>query len=169
MADFKKVYNGWLKVYNSVRPVRGRDFTFEYIIKRPAVGALIYNSLTDKFIFVKQYRPGCGRDIIEIPAGVIEEGQSPIEAIEREVLEETGYKCDKIEFITSGAVSPGYTTETLFLYYIEVSNKIGMGGGLEDENEEIEVIEMTKSQFLDHEFEDMKTNLCKFYIQKTII
>lgn len=50
-------------------------------------------AITDesRFVLEKQYRHGLGKTCYEIPAGVIEEGESPLEAAKRELQEETGY------------------------------------------------------------------------------
>ena len=45
-----------------------------------------------RFLFVNQYRPGVHNYIYEVPAGLIDEGEEPIHALEREVREETGYR-----------------------------------------------------------------------------
>lgn len=106
-----------------------------------SVGALVYNTETKKYLFVEQYRAGAEGMMIEIVAGKVEEGEKTQEAIKREIVEEIGYKVDKIVHISDFYLSPGGSKEIMALFYVEVSEKIGEGGGV-DEHENIRVIEV---------------------------
>ncbi|OQY09091.1 MAG: hypothetical protein B6I28_03660, partial [Fusobacteriia bacterium 4572_132] len=70
----------------------------------------------DKVVLVKQYRVAVKKDLWEIPAGLIEEGEDPKEAALRELKEETGYKAKKIEEITKIHTSPGILSGTIIIY-----------------------------------------------------
>lgn len=114
-----------------------------------SVAAVIYNRDSEKSLFVNQFKyptfekgPGW---IMEIVAGMMEEGESPESALKREVLEEIGYAIETIEHIASFYVSPGGSSERIILYYVEVSGlgTAGPGGGLESEGEDIEVVELS--------------------------
>ena len=78
--------------------------------------------------------------MIEIVAGKIDDGEKPQEAIKREIAEEVGYKVDNITHITDMYLSPGGSKEVMALFYVEVSEKISEGGGIDGEN--IKVIEV---------------------------
>lgn len=105
-----------------------------------AIAALVYNTETKKFLFVDQYRAGAEDKMIEIVAGGIEESEKPQDAVKREVAEELGYKVDKITHIRDFYVSPGANKEITALFYVEVSEKIAEGGGVDDED--IKIIEV---------------------------
>ncbi len=62
-----------------------------YILEYPDWVNVIAITKDDKFVFVRQYRHGIGDTYFEIPAGVIEEGEDPVEGAKRELQEETGY------------------------------------------------------------------------------
>ena len=115
---------------------KGKEIIREVINKKSAVGGIVYNTLTNKFIFVKQWRPGCMSDILEVVAGTLDvPGEDPKECMIREIEEEIGYKVDKITLLREPFyVSPGWTNEQLTLFYCEVSEAINLGGGVEDED-----------------------------------
>jgi ADP-ribose pyrophosphatase len=61
--------------------------------------------------FVSQYRVGANADLLELPAGVIEENESPLACAQREVQEETGMAARNIQPLGSFYLAPGYCNE----------------------------------------------------------
>ena len=112
------------------------------------VAAIVFNVDTDKLILVRQFRyPAYSRGegwIIESVAGMLENGQSPEDTIKREILEEIGYEVESLSFISTFFVSPGGTSERIHMYYAVVNNsgRVNAGGGLNAENEDIEILEL---------------------------
>jgi 8-oxo-dGTP pyrophosphatase MutT (NUDIX family) len=51
-----------------------------------------------RLVLIRQFRPAIGKHMLEWPAGQVDDGETPARAAERELLEETGYTCDSIEF-----------------------------------------------------------------------
>jgi len=84
--------------------------------------------------------------LIETPAGLLD-GQSPMEAICREAMEETGYAVANAIHLYDAYMSPGTLTErvSFFAAEIDVDMRAGPGGGLEDEGEDIEILVMPLS------------------------
>lgn len=80
-------------------------------------GVAILFKVDDKFIFEKQYRYAMNEEIIEMPAGKLEEGEIPLEAAKRELLEETGYRPLEMIHLGDSFPTPGYSTEVIHLYY----------------------------------------------------
>ena len=110
-----------------------------------AVAVLPYDPKRDAIVMLEQFRPGAleapgGPWLKEFPAGMIEPGESPEDVARREAHEEAGLQIGRLEYITRFWVSPGGTTESLYLYYAEVDSE-GVGGlhGLEHEHEDIRV------------------------------
>ena len=62
-----------------------------------------------ELVIERQYRHGIEKVIWELPAGAIEPGEDPQEAAKRELLEETGYKAEKLEFCLSWHQTPHLT------------------------------------------------------------
>ena len=110
---------------------------------------LLYNSQQKTIILTRQFRlPSYlnGNEtgmMIEVCAGLLDQDH-PEQCIIRETEEETGYRIKSVQKILETYVSPGAVTEILHLFVGEydTSMKVHDGGGLEHEQEEIEVIEM---------------------------
>ena len=93
----------------------------EIVHHRGGVGILF--QVNGKFIFEKQYRYAMNEEIIEMPAGKLEEGEIPLEAAKRELLEETGYRPLEMIHLGDNYPTPGYSTEVIHLYYCPKANK----------------------------------------------
>ena len=119
----------------------GKEIKRETFNRGNAAAALVYNTDTKKYLFVQQYRPGAEGIMLEVVAGGIEEGEKPQDTIKREIAEELGYKVDKLIHINDCYMSPGFNTEVIAIFYAEVSEKIGEGGGVDDEG--ITVVEVS--------------------------
>jgi nudix-type nucleoside diphosphatase (YffH/AdpP family) len=132
-----------------------------------AVAVIMHNPADDTIVLIEQFRyPAyhkAGGWVIELPAGVVEAGESPDETMKREIEEETGYRAAVIHHLQTFFVSPGGTSERIFLYYgrINPQDKVGAGGGLEAENEDIKVMHPTIDEALqlmnDKKITDAKT------------
>lgn len=65
---------------------------------------------------VRQFRAPLAKEILEVPAGLLEEGEDPLEAAKRELKEETGIEAQNWHYLTAIASSPGFCDEMLWLY-----------------------------------------------------
>ncbi len=125
-------------------------YSFE---KSDAIAVLVYHVSKDAYILVRQFRiPLLQHKIdpwmIEIVAGGISEGEDADTAARREVLEEIGYAIVKLEKISFFYVSPGILNERIHLFFAEVdeTSKVNEGGGEENEDEDIELIWLPRSE-----------------------
>ncbi len=66
--------------------------------------------------FVRQYRHAAGLDLLELPAGTLDEGEAPEACARREVREETGMAAGKMEHLGGFYLAPGYSTEYMHVY-----------------------------------------------------
>lgn len=135
---------------------------------------LLYNLATRTVILTRQFRlPSFvnGNDdgtLIETCAGMLDEDHSD-DAIRRETEEETGYKITNVEKVLEAYSSPGAVTEIIHYYVGEYTpdQKIGEGGGLAAEQEDIEVLELQFEQAYNMiatgEIKDAKTILLLQY------
>jgi nudix-type nucleoside diphosphatase (YffH/AdpP family) len=143
-----------------------------------SVAAIILNRETQRVLFVNQfkyptYEKGPGW-ISETVAGVLEVDEDPEEAIQREILEETGYKARKLTHIATFYVSPGGSSERIILYYAEVdsTDKVSSGGGLASEGEDIQIVELSLPELwtaLDSgELVDAKTIIAAMWLRRRL-
>lgn len=93
-----------------------------------------------KVLLAKQYRHPIGETILEIPGGFIDEGESPDTAIERELLEETGYAFSTFDYVGKIAANPGALNNYTHLYLARGGKKVSAQAL--DHNEEIEVLKV---------------------------
>ncbi len=140
IIDKKEVYDGYSKVEEVTIKNGEKEIKREILKIGNGVGAIIKDTVKNKYIFVSQYRPGAEGLMVEIVAGKIDEGEKPEEAIKREVMEETGYKVDSINHLQDFYTCPSRLDEIISVFYIEVSEKINEGGGIGDES--ITVVEV---------------------------
>lgn len=137
--------------------------TWTFTGKREAV-AIIAN-IGDRVIFVKQYRPAVEKEMIEIPAGIVEIGENIEKAALREFEEETGYRAQKIEKICSYYGSAGINAGQYHLFY--ATDLIKTEQHL-DENEFIELLEIPFKDINIWEMEDAKTIIALNFLKEKL-
>ncbi|MCC3217212.1 MULTISPECIES: GDP-mannose pyrophosphatase NudK [unclassified Chryseobacterium] len=116
---------------------------------------LLYNKVSNTVILTRQFRlptyinGNSTGMLIEACAGLLD-NDNPEDCIKRETEEETGYKISKVEKVFEAYMSPGSVTEILYFFIAEYSHemKINDGGGLEEEGENIEVLELSFEESL---------------------
>lgn len=140
-------------------------------------GILLYNRKKRTVILTKQFRMSAYHNdendgmSIEVCAGAIDKNELPESTIIREVEEEVGYRIKKAEQIFSAYSSPGALSEKMYLFVAEYSDdmKVNDGGGVENENEEIKVLELSFNKTLEMmksgEIQDFKTIILLQYAQ----
>jgi len=137
---------------------------------------LLYNKENRKIILTRQFRMPTyvnGNEtgmMIEACAGLLDK-DNPEDCIKKEAEEETGYKISEVRKIFEAYMSPGSVTEILYFFIAEYSKdmKVNDGGGLEDEQENIEVLELDFDKAYDMistgEIKDGKTIMLLQYVK----
>jgi ADP-ribose pyrophosphatase len=102
----------------------GREYESAYVNHRGSVVVIPF--LTDnELLMIKQYRPILGKWLIEFPAGTIEENEPPENTARRELIEETGYSPNSLEYVHSFYVSPGITNEKMYIFIAKGLRHVG--------------------------------------------
>lgn len=134
----KNVYDGRIVKLdiNEVELPNGQIAKREVVSHKPGVSIVAIDDKSN-FIFVKQFRSGIGDELIEIPAGLVENGENPKSAARRELQEEIGYDCSNLELLCSFYPSPGFCNEVTYIYLATNLIKSSLP---KDEDEFIELI-----------------------------
>jgi nudix-type nucleoside diphosphatase (YffH/AdpP family) len=140
------------------------------IYHRPSGAAiLLYDLKREKFLLTKQLRLPTyfngneSGDLIEVCAGITDEGESVEEGAIREVKEELGYEIKTVKKVGEAYLSPGGDVELAHFFIAEYQPemKTETGGGLEEEGEDVKTVEMdfteTRQKLQQGEFKDAKT------------
>jgi GDP-mannose pyrophosphatase NudK len=122
----------------------------EVYFRPDAVAVLLADPDKEVFLMTKQFRMPTylnGNEtgyLVETCAGMIDEGEEPEDAARREVLEETGFKVRDLQKVAAIYTSAGGITELLHLFVANYSSsdEHEEGGGLEEEGEDIELVEL---------------------------
>lgn len=121
----RRVYNG--KILNldvdDVQLPDGKLAKRECVRHSGGAAALFIKD--GKVALVKQFRYLYGREIYEIPAGKLNEGEEPEISALRELEEETGYRASKARRLAEIYPTPGYTDEIIHVYFVESAQYVG--------------------------------------------
>ncbi len=115
--------------------IDGKTVNKEIVEHKPSVGIVAVQG--DSIFLVSQYRRAADKTLLEIPAGKIEDGETPIQAAKREMDEEIGYSGTLRPFLR-WYLAPGYDTELMHLFIAQNLRKISDRRAM-DEDEEIVV------------------------------
>jgi ADP-ribose pyrophosphatase len=134
------VYNGHnirLRVDEVVLP-SGRESIREVIEHK---GAVVIVAVDDEknVLLVRQFRHAAGKELLEMPAGGIDSGETPEETARREMQEETGYIPAKLEKLGGFYSAPGYANEYLYLF---LATELSPARLIAEDTEEIKVVRM---------------------------
>lgn len=116
---------------DEVRLPTGATARREVVEHRGAV-ALVAVLPGPSVILVRQWRHAIGGELLEIPAGTLDEGEDPLDCARRELAEETGHAAEKTEPVASFWSAPGFLTEHMHVF---LATGLTAAAGETDEDE----------------------------------
>lgn len=109
------------------------------VVEHKDVVAIVPMDSKGDVLLVRQHRTPVGRQILEIPAGGVENGESHAEAAQRELQEEAGVQAARLKRLSGFYVSPGYCSEFVHLY---LATGLSTRTVRCDEDESIEIVRL---------------------------
>ncbi len=161
LLDRREVYSGRIiRVGVDQVEMESGFRTLREVVHHPGGAVALARSPEGKILFVRQPRYPLDRQLLELPAGKLDGGEDPAEAVRRELEEETGYVAERWTHLSSFYSSPGFCTELLHLYLAEGLRP----GSIKPEHDEMITVESyTLEESLDlvrrGEIQDAKTIL----------
>jgi nudix-type nucleoside diphosphatase (YffH/AdpP family) len=149
IQQVETLYEGWCKLLKlTVEMPDGRTMAREVLNSTDAAAVLPYDPERRTVILIRQFRAPVMHveghpNFLEAIAGLLD-GDEPEVCAKREAMEEAGLRIAKLEPVGAAWPAPGMTTERLHLFLAPyaAADRIGEGGGLAEEHEEIEVLEL---------------------------
>ena len=126
------------------------------IVDTPDAVAIVAVDAEERFVLVRQARAAVGTSVLELPAGLIDEGEKPLETARRELREETGLHGGRWRELAAFWSSPGFENERVWVF---AADGLEEGKPAPDEGEELELERWSRAQVEERlqELEDATT------------
>lgn len=135
----KEIYKGPIFTLEQFEvTINNKKYQRDVLTHAPAVAILV--KVDNQFIFVRQLRYGIMQETFEIPAGLVDQNESMVDACSRELQEEIGLKPKNLNYLYSLYAVPAYCDEVVHLFYCDEFEKNQLP---QDEDEQIEIVKMT--------------------------
>jgi len=118
--DVQSIFDGKIiKVELQTVELNNHNKAFREIVRHRGGVAIIPINDSNEILLVRQYRKPYDEELLEVPAGKLEQGEKAETCAMRELKEETGCEAEKISFMTVMYPSPGYTDEKIYIFKAE--------------------------------------------------
>jgi ADP-ribose pyrophosphatase len=152
-----------------IRSPNGTELDIE-MIRHPGAAAVVplvtsADAADPAVLLIRQYRYAADGMLWEIPAGVLEPGEDPLDCARRELREETGAEADQIEHLTTIFTTPGFTDEVIHLF-LATGIRGGTASPNPDEHIEVEARPLSRAlgMIRDGEIRDGKTIVALLFV-----
>jgi ADP-ribose pyrophosphatase len=139
----------------AVSPIDGSEHDFYRVTSRDWV-QIVPVTADQQVVMVRQFRHGSSEFVLEIPGGIVDEGETPADAAARECREETGFACCKLHSLGSINPNPAFHAHRLHAFYSLGAHKVGEIQNTGTEQTEVvlvpvaEIAEMLAAGHCDH-------------------
>jgi nudix-type nucleoside diphosphatase (YffH/AdpP family) len=180
----RRLFDDFFKVDEAMVRFERFDGTMSEVVRRlvfergDSAAVLVVHAERRTVCLAQQFRYPAhdkgGGWLADVVAGMIEEGDTPEETARRETLEEAGFEVTAIEPIATFFVSPGGTSERIFLFCAVVTEgtRRTAGGGVASEHEDIHILEWPIEAFLAKvgagEIQDAKTLIAGYWLKDNL-
>jgi ADP-ribose pyrophosphatase len=126
------------------------------IVDHPGAVAIVAVDAEDRVVLVRQLREPARKELVELPAGTLEEDEEPLACARRELREETGLRGGDWFELAAFWTSPGFCREHMTLFLAE---GVEEGEAAPDDDEQVELVRWPVAAIGDrlHDVEDAKT------------
>ena len=115
----------WLNLREDhVRLPSGEEMAEFHLVEVPNWACVLCTTVEQEVVLVEQYRHGIERVTLELPAGVVEANESPVQAAQRELLEETGYVAETWTLLGTCAPDPSKHTNKAYLFVASDARRV---------------------------------------------
>lgn len=131
------IFDDGIVIEEVVLDKNGEEIKEKILKKGNYVGAIIKDTVKNKYIFISNYKTTVEGVIIEMITTKVEQGEKMEESLKRVIIEQTGYKVDYETYLKDFYISPNESDEVMTVFYVEVSEKID-----NISNDDISIIEI---------------------------
>ena len=148
LTDVSLISHRWLEVREQhVRLANGHEIERFHLIQGPHWASVLCLTRDRHVVLVRQYRHGLGGPSLELPAGVIEPSEAPIDAARRELREESGFEAEAIEELMSLAPEPARNTTRAHFFFAR--GAVRVSDQALDSGEDLEVVLVPAAELLE--------------------
>jgi ADP-ribose pyrophosphatase len=139
LSETSLISQPWLTVREQrVRLANGHEIDQFHLIEGPSWASVLCLTSDQQVVLVRQYRHGLGGPSLELPAGVIEPCEAPLDAARRELCEETGFSAEQLEPLLVVAPEPARNTTRAHFFFARGASRAG--DPALDQGEDLEVV-----------------------------
>jgi ADP-ribose diphosphatase len=126
------------------------------IVEHPGSVAIVAVDADERIVLVRQLREPARKELLELPAGAVDEGEEPLTTARRELAEETGFRGGEWTHVSSFWTTPGFCRELMHLFFAE---GVEEGERQPEDDESIELVRVPVTEVASRltEIEDAKT------------
>lgn len=118
-----------------------------FVVELPTAATAFALTEENKVVLVRQYRYPIAAVSLETPGGFVDEGETFDVAMKRELMEETGYEFEQVEYLGKTAANPGVLNNYTQMFFATGGKKTAKQKL--DKNEEIEVVELSIEELME--------------------